>query len=189
MILSKTCRLKFIGVSFRGSSDQIILESAKFRNEDSSWKLRISKIMSKMYFRWLYFSGQCTSLPCSSRLSCLPTMSGERIFSLHEFYIRSIIFFCRLVHSGTTTFESNRRIHSYNLGWRQNWREVMGYNWRMALVWPGAKWVKMSYYSHRFWWLTVCSLPGRSCLTTGLSGTHRTPGDWRHQKTDEIKRN
>jgi len=50
-----------------------------------------------------------------------------------------LVYHVRLVHSGTTTFESNRRIHSYNLGWRQNWREVMGNNWRMALVWPGAK--------------------------------------------------
>ena len=52
---------------------------------------------------------------------------------------KRVVSHFRLVHSGATTFESNRRIHSYNLGWRQNWREVMGYNWRMALVWPGAK--------------------------------------------------
>ena len=45
----------------------------------------------------------------------------------------------RLIHSGTTTFESNRRIHNYNLGWKQNWVEVLGRNWRLALIWPGAK--------------------------------------------------
>ena len=102
-----------------------------------------------MYFRWPYSSGLSTSLPCYSRLSCWPTMSGERVsccmvLVFHQFY------FWRLVHSGTTTFESNRRIHSYNLGWRQNWREVMGYNWRMALVWPGAKWVKC-HIIHECW--------------------------------------
>ena len=96
-----------------------------------------------VYFRWPYSSGLSTSLPCYLRLSCWPTMLGERrpiiIFHCSE---NPMFYLCRLVHSGTTTFESNRRIHSYNLGWRQNWREVMGYNWRMALVWPGAKWVK-----------------------------------------------
>ena len=102
-----------------------------------------------VYFRWPYSSGLSTSLPCYSRLSCWPTMLGERRpiflgFGNQQFWLR------RLVHSGTTTFESNRRIHSYNLGWRQNWREVMGYNWRMALVWPGAKWVEMSDYFHEY---------------------------------------
>ena len=45
----------------------------------------------------------------------------------------------RLIHCGTTTFESNRRILNYNLGWKQNWIEVLGRNWKLAVVWPGAK--------------------------------------------------
>ena len=41
-----------------------------------------------------------------------------------------------MIHSGTTTFESNRKIYNYNLGWRQNWVEVLGREWRLALVCP-----------------------------------------------------
>jgi len=47
-----------------------------------------------------------------------------------------LIYHVRLVHKGTTTFESNRKISAYNLGWRQNWVEVLGRRWYLALVWP-----------------------------------------------------
>lgn len=50
-----------------------------------------------------------------------------------------LVYHVRLIHCGTTTFESNRRIHNYNLGWKQNWIEVLGRNWKLAVVWPGAK--------------------------------------------------
>ena len=100
----------------------------------------ILKRLSQMCSRLPYSSGLSTSLPCCSPQCCLPITSGEEKTKLQDYkLIKQFLSHFRLVHSGATTFESNRRIHSYNLGWRQNWREVMGYNWRMALVWPGAK--------------------------------------------------
>ena len=40
------------------------------------------------------------------------------------------------VLTGRTTFESNRSITLYHLGWKQNFLEVFGDNWKRALIWP-----------------------------------------------------
>ena len=37
---------------------------------------------------------------------------------------------------GRTTFESNRSITLYNLGWKQNILEVFGDKWKRTLIWP-----------------------------------------------------
>ena len=50
-----------------------------------------------------------------------------------------LVYHVRLIQTGATTFEANRKINSYNLGWRQNWREVLGERWYLALVNPFVK--------------------------------------------------
>ena len=47
-----------------------------------------------------------------------------------------LAYHVRLIHAATTPYEANRRLHPYNLGWRQNWVEVLGWSWRPALFWP-----------------------------------------------------
>ena len=37
--------------------------------------------------------------------------------------------------AGRTTFESNRNITTYNLGWRQNLLEVFGSGWKKCIFW------------------------------------------------------
>ena len=50
-----------------------------------------------------------------------------------------LVYHVRLIQTGATTFEANRKINSYNLGWRQNWREVLGERWYLALINPFVK--------------------------------------------------
>ena len=50
-----------------------------------------------------------------------------------------LVYHVRLIQKGSTTFEANRKIGSYNLGWRQNWREVLGDHWYLALLNPFVK--------------------------------------------------
>ena len=50
-----------------------------------------------------------------------------------------LVYHVRLIQKGSTTFEANRKIGSYNLGWRQNWREVLGDRWYLALLNPFVK--------------------------------------------------
>lgn len=50
-----------------------------------------------------------------------------------------LIYHIRLISQGATTFESNRKIASYNLGLKQNWIEVLGKKWALALIWPFGK--------------------------------------------------
>lgn len=50
-----------------------------------------------------------------------------------------LVYHVRLIQRGSTTFEANRKIGSYNLGWRQNWREVLGDRWYLALLNPFVK--------------------------------------------------
>jgi len=50
-----------------------------------------------------------------------------------------LVYHVRLVQLGSTTFEANRRISAYNLGWRQNWREVLGARWYLAIFNPFVK--------------------------------------------------
>jgi len=47
-----------------------------------------------------------------------------------------LVYHIRLIHNGETTFEANRKITVYNLGWRQNWEEVMGKRWYLAVFLP-----------------------------------------------------
>jgi len=47
-----------------------------------------------------------------------------------------LIYHVRLICIGATTFESNRRIKYYNLGLKQNWLEVLGHSWALAIIWP-----------------------------------------------------
>ena len=49
-------------------------------------------------------------------------------------YIKLREFFYFYV--GRTTFESNRSITLYNLGWKQNILEVFGDKWKRTLIWP-----------------------------------------------------
>ena len=46
---------------------------------------------------------------------------------------RSLLF---LFLKGRTTFESNRSISLYNLGWKQNLLEVFGESWKKSVIWP-----------------------------------------------------
>jgi len=50
-----------------------------------------------------------------------------------------LVYHLHLIYNGCTTFESNRRIKAYNLGWQQNFIEVLGKRWVLALVWPFGK--------------------------------------------------
>lgn len=50
-----------------------------------------------------------------------------------------LVYHVRLIHKGNTTFEANRKITNYDLGWRQNWIEVLGNRWYIAVVWPFVK--------------------------------------------------
>jgi len=50
-----------------------------------------------------------------------------------------LVYHIRLVCIGSTTFETNRRIRSYDLGLKQNWVEVLGKGWALALIWPFGK--------------------------------------------------
>ena len=50
-----------------------------------------------------------------------------------------LVYHVRLIQKGSTTFEANRKIGSYNLGWRQNWREVLGDRWYLAIFNPFIK--------------------------------------------------
>ena len=45
-----------------------------------------------------------------------------------------LVYHVRLIQKGSTTFEANRKIGSYNLGWRQNWREVLGDRWYLGNI-------------------------------------------------------
>ena len=47
-----------------------------------------------------------------------------------------VAYHANLVLRGKTTFESNRHIDSFNLGWKQNLIEVFGSRWRLAAIWP-----------------------------------------------------
>jgi len=47
-----------------------------------------------------------------------------------------ILYHYRLVSFGQTTHESNRKITSYNLGFKQNWIEVLGQRYILAIFWP-----------------------------------------------------
>lgn len=49
-----------------------------------------------------------------------------------------LIYHANLVLAGNTTFEANKHVTSYNLGWKQNLLEVFGGSWRLAAVWPFA---------------------------------------------------
>ncbi len=48
------------------------------------------------------------------------------------------VYHANLVLHGKTTHENNSRKNPYNLGWRQNLKEVFGDNWRRVLLWPFA---------------------------------------------------
>jgi len=50
-----------------------------------------------------------------------------------------LIYHIRLIQRGSTTFEANRKINTYNLGWKQNWIEVLGTRWYLALFFPFVK--------------------------------------------------
>ena len=99
-------------------------------------------LMSGMDISWdqvaiFFWSVHVAALLLTSVLLVYHVRWGERLV----INIQSLqwLLIIRLIHCGTTTFESNRRIHNYNLGWKQNWIEVLGRNWKFALVWPGAK--------------------------------------------------
>jgi len=47
-----------------------------------------------------------------------------------------LLYHANLVLQGRTTFESNRSITLYNLGWKQNILEVFGDKWKRTLIWP-----------------------------------------------------
>lgn len=47
-----------------------------------------------------------------------------------------VAYHANLVLHGRTTFESNRRVDAYNLGWKQNVLEVLGARWKIAIFWP-----------------------------------------------------
>lgn len=47
-----------------------------------------------------------------------------------------LLYHINLVIQGRTTFESNRSIGLYNLGWKQNMLEVFGDAWKKAIIWP-----------------------------------------------------
>ena len=50
-----------------------------------------------------------------------------------------LVYHIHLIYHGKTTFESNRRIANYDLGWKQNFIEVLGKSWKLALIWPFGK--------------------------------------------------
>jgi len=50
-----------------------------------------------------------------------------------------LVYHIHLIYHGKTTFESNRRISNYDLGWKQNFIEVLGKSWKLALIWPFGK--------------------------------------------------
>ena len=47
-----------------------------------------------------------------------------------------LVNFLPTVLNGKTTHENNTKRSPYNLGWRQNLLEVLGDNWRRAVIWP-----------------------------------------------------
>jgi len=47
-----------------------------------------------------------------------------------------LAYHINLVIKGRTTYENNNSLGLYNLGWKQNLLEVLGKNWRKALIWP-----------------------------------------------------
>jgi len=47
-----------------------------------------------------------------------------------------LLYHANLVLNGKTTHENNTKRSPYNLGWRQNLLEVLGDNWRRAVLWP-----------------------------------------------------
>lgn len=108
------------------------------------------------YFNTLYLFTQVESLSFISLFKfifpLIMLMSGVDLslsqvaiffWSVHvaAFLLTSVllVYHVRLIIDGQTTFESNRKINSYNLGFWQNWREVLGNNWKMALINPWAK--------------------------------------------------
>lgn len=50
-----------------------------------------------------------------------------------------LVYHIRLIQRGSTTFEANRKICAYNLGWKQNFVEVLGVRWYLALFSPFVK--------------------------------------------------
>jgi len=50
-----------------------------------------------------------------------------------------LVYHVRLISMGATTYEANRKVTSYNLGLKQNWMEVLGNNWVLAIIWPFSK--------------------------------------------------
>jgi palmitoyltransferase len=50
-----------------------------------------------------------------------------------------LIFHTNLIWHGTTTYEKNHKIREYDLGWRQNFKDVVGENWLLACFLPFAQ--------------------------------------------------
>ncbi|PSN30903.1 hypothetical protein C0J52_18572 [Blattella germanica] len=55
------------------------------------------------------------------------------------FMVALLIIHVNLIYNGNTTYEKNHKITDYNLGWKQNFKDVLGENWIMTLFLPFAE--------------------------------------------------
>lgn len=55
------------------------------------------------------------------------------------FMVILLIVHTNLIWHGTTTYEKNHKIRDYDLGWRQNFKDVFGENWFLACFLPFAQ--------------------------------------------------
>lgn len=52
------------------------------------------------------------------------------------FMVALLAFHINLIWHGTTTYEKNHKIRDYDLGWKQNFKDVIGENWILACFIP-----------------------------------------------------
>ncbi|XP_069694188.1 probable palmitoyltransferase ZDHHC24 [Periplaneta americana] len=64
---------------------------------------------------------------------CLVTIMGML------FMLSLLIVHFNLIWHGTTTYEKNHKIKDYDLGWKQNFKDVIGENWLLAWFLPFAQ--------------------------------------------------
>ena len=62
-------------------------------------------------------------------------ITGLSIFALILFS-GQLFFQCRIISRGQTSYERKKKKREYDMGWRGNFREVLGERWYLAWIWP-----------------------------------------------------
>jgi palmitoyltransferase len=69
------------------------------------------------------------------------------------FMVALLAFNINFIWHGTTTYEKKQRIRDYDLGWKQNFRDVIGENWILACFIPFAQ---LKLPGDGIYWNTKC---------------------------------